>query len=139
MQRSSIIADIYGYLVCLLAIVIFVHAAAGFINSAFGANGGPGMGRGFHPPMVLMTMRQGPGGDLMWHRGMPGGMQRWRMRTGTAPNLPPGSPTGVQVAGRVQHEHGPSIRGLVLNLILLVIAVLLFGWHWRWLHRTQPA
>ena len=130
MQRSSIIGDIYGYLVCLLAIVIFVHAAAGFINSAFGATGGQGMG--FHRT-VLMTMRGGPGGP-MWRGQMRGAMPRWNMNPGVAMSPPPGAP---QVQAALRLRHGPSVRGLVLNAVLLLIAVLLFGWHWRWLQRTQ--
>lgn len=129
MQRSSIIGDIYGYLVCLLAIVIFVHAAAGFINSAFG--GSPGMG--FHRTM-LMTMRGGPGGP-MWRGQMRGTMPRWNMNPDVTISPPPGAPQ-VQVAARI--HRGPDVRGLVVNAVLLLIAVLLFGWHWRWL-RTRPA
>ena len=35
----------------------------------------------------------------------------------------------------VHVAHGSLVRGIVLNVVLLLVALLLFGTHWRWLGR----
>jgi len=149
MQRSSIIGDIYGYLVCLLAIVIFVHSAAGFVNSAFGFAGARVAAHGFPAPMMMIAARQPGGGMRIWSGGMrppwTGGMYRHRGPGAVVPpnpaaTLQPGAPNVLPtVTVARMRPHGPIVRGLVLDLILMILAVLLFRWHWRWLQRTQPA
>lgn len=113
MDRShTIVSAIYGYTVCLIAILLFVAGSVGFVNNAFrtanpGLEGSPyriGMGvRRADPPAVSA----------------PFGMAQ-----------PPNRFHGAMIArGRLN-----AVRGLVVSLVVLIISVVLFGWHWRWLN-----
>jgi hypothetical protein len=133
MQRSSIIGSIYGYLVCLIAILVFIHSGAGFVRSAFGiAN--PAIARHYRAPMMARAR---------W------GMPAWRgvhrapapMARGVAA---PGNPAMQNMrrtarAGMIGQARLRAVAALVVNLVLLGIASALFFGHWRWLQREQPA
>jgi hypothetical protein len=114
MQRS-VVGSIYGYLVCLLAIVIFVHSSAGIVNSVFGM---ASPASGFGAPVGA---RGGPGNIFF--------------RTLPPPNINVRENSRITVRtvfageGRLQ-----AARMLIVSLVLLGIAILLFRWHWRWLH-----
>jgi hypothetical protein len=41
-------------------------------------------------------------------------------------------------ADRLSEQRFKAIKGLITNAIMLVIALALFGWHWRWLRRPTP-
>lgn len=124
MQRS-LVGSVYGYLVCLLAILIFVHSSAGIVNSIFGM---ASPASAFSAPMGprVFSGERGPGNIFF--------------RTLPPPNanMPSNSRITVRTAfageGRLQ-----AARRFAVSLVLLGIAILLFGWHWRWLHDTQPA
>jgi hypothetical protein len=36
---------------------------------------------------------------------------------------------------RLSEQRFKAIKGFVTNTIMLVLALALFGWHWRWLRR----
>jgi hypothetical protein len=124
MQRS-VVGSIYGYLVCLLAIVIFVHSSAGIVNSVFGM-ASPASGFGAPMGARVFGSERGPGNIFL--------------RTLPSPNVNVSENSRITVRtafageGRLQ-----AARMFVVSLVLLVISILLFGWHWRWLHGTQPA
>ena len=124
MQRS-VVGSIYGYLVCLLAIVIFVHSSAGIVNSVFGM---ASQASGFGAPMNARVFRGERGPGNIFFRALP------------PPNVNmPENPriivhTAFAGGGRLQ-----AARIFAVSLVLLAISILLFGWHWRWLHRTEPA
>ena len=124
MQRS-VVGSIYGYLVCLLAIVIFVHSSAGIVSSIFGM-ASPASGFGAPMGARVFPGERGPGNIFF--------------RTLPPPNVNVPEPSRITVRtafageGRLQ-----AARMLVVSLVLLGIAILLFRWHWRWLHSTQPA
>lgn len=126
MQRSTV-AQIYGYLICLIAILLFIHSAAGIVRSSFGAPG----------PVAFARFR-GPMHPFF-------GMQRWGMRGGAigarspaspALGLPAGPPAPFTAQRLVLHHRGPNASGLVLNVVLLIIALALGTSHWRWLQRA---
>jgi hypothetical protein len=119
-MRHSVVGQIYGYLICLFAVLLFVHSMAGLVNGAFGISG----------PVRAFA---GPGHFRLFHAGGSYGWQA-RIRPGTMPAAPP-----PRVRFALPIERGPSIHGIVLNVLLLIVAVLLFGLHWRWLERGQPS
>ena len=41
-------------------------------------------------------------------------------------------------ADRLSEQRFKAIKGFVTNTIMFVIALALFGWHWRWLRRPAP-
>lgn len=124
-MRHGVVAQIYGYLICLVAVLLFIHSIAGIVNSAFGASGpvrafaGPGQGRFFHAR-----------GAFGWQARMQRGGALPAPRPSMMPGLPP---PGMRLAVHV--AHGSLVRGIVLNVVLLLVALLLFGTHWRWLGR----
>ncbi len=146
MQRSQVIPTIYGYLVCLIAIFLFIASIAGLVSNVFriadpligGMRGGPGMrmaAPGFGPPPFVA--------GAIVYRGR-----------GVAPMAPPPNPRffrggergGTQVFrteidrdAMIGHSRLAAVRSFVVDLVLIAVAVLLFGWHWRWLNEPQPA
>jgi len=56
MQRHTIIAEIFGYLVCLIAVVVFFASVRGIVNSAFHV-GNPDA----HPHIMIRTGMLGHG------------------------------------------------------------------------------
>jgi hypothetical protein len=119
MQRS-VVGSIYGYLVCLLAIVIFVHSSAGIVSGVFGM---ASPASGFGVPMGARVFSGERGPANIFFRTLPPpnvnmpGNARITVRTEFA---------GI---GRLQ-----AARVFTVSLVLLAISILLFGWHWRWLH-----
>jgi hypothetical protein len=128
MRNYGIIANVYGYLICVVAVLLFIHSAAGFVNSAFRFAGPSGM-RHHHRVAAIY----GPGSERWaWHRMQPQALSK---PGAVAPSVP--GTFGARAAARGRWELA-AVRGLVLNLILLAIAALLFRWHWHWLQRPQP-
>ncbi len=137
MQRVPIIANIYGYAVCLIAVLVFFVGTAVFIGGAFHAvHPTP-----FHPFVSrnIRIERGGAPGDMMWReRGMhPGIMHPGAMHPGSM------SPTGLQPrplvsngalhATMLANARYAAIRRMTIALAMLVLAGMLFRWHWRWL------
>lgn len=119
MQRS-VPSQIYGYVVCLLAIVVALASLAGLVNSAFRA-GHPGMGT------RIMIRRAGADrfGGPNWMPSRAGGPQ-------AGMPAPPQMREAFAAGAR-----SSAIGGMVTHLILLLAAAGLFFWHWRWLHGSE--
>ncbi|MBV8245061.1 MAG: hypothetical protein JOZ38_03985 [Candidatus Eremiobacteraeota bacterium] len=125
MQRS-LVSEIYGYAVCLLAIVVAFAALAGTIHGAFGiARPAPGP--------TFFVQHRGPFGQM--------------------PAPPPKA--DVPFPDAMDAGPPPQLRGmrervvagarfdgaahLTTSLIVLLAAGGLFFWHWRWLHEPARA
>jgi hypothetical protein len=111
MDRShTIVSAIYGYTVCLIAILLFVAGSVGFVNNAF-RTANPGL-EGSHYRM---------------------GVRRADAPIVSAPFAiaqPPNTFRGGMIArGRLN-----AVRGLVVSLVVLIISIVLFRWHWGWLN-----
>ena len=153
MQRVPIIANIYGYAVCLIAVLVFFVGTAVFIGGAFHAvHPTP-----FHPFVSrnIRIERGGAPGDMMWrersgmhpgimHPGImqpgatrPGGMQPGATHPGGMPPaaLPvnPLLPNGAFRATMLANARYAAIRRMTIALAMLVLAGVLFARHWRWL------
>ncbi|MGA8534680.1 MAG: hypothetical protein WB615_11270 [Candidatus Tumulicola sp.] len=133
MQRSAIIGSVYGYLVCLLAILLFVHSGARSVDGIFG--------------VVNPTMSAHHRGSMTGTRdrrhmrpwGAPVGIGAAQASAATASRWPTAAGNGRENAraAMVANARMRAARDLAVNLILLVVAVLLFRWHWKWLHNGQ--
>ena len=141
---SRIVAAIYGYAICLIAVLLVIFNGAGFVTNAFRiAN--PGLSEMHRGDVVFRTFgphpRFGPGLPP------PELLGQIRVPAGASPGASPSAkviqpPEQFEVvAGRMTAEPRlDAVRGLVVNIVLLVIAALLFRAHWRWLgNRTRPA
>jgi hypothetical protein len=157
-QRHTVVAEIFGYLVCLLAVAIFFASVAGIVNNAF---------RVVHPTERAHVMaRIGPTGLGMMGPGMmgPGSMHRhatntffWRARApgggpgiqmyGQAgpmaggsnavpkgiPSPPPGMDITTMHARAIGDARYDATRRLVLAIVMLIVSILVFRRTFAWL------
>ncbi len=138
MQRIPVIANIYGYAVCLIAVVVFFAGTAGFIGGAFGA---------IHPtpfhPFITRNIRIEHGshfGGMMWHGrpGMqPGAMHPGATQSGSMPQS--AIPAAAPRASMLANARYAALRRMTIALAMLVIAGILFARHWRWLQSGTPS
>jgi len=126
-QRNSVIAEIFGYLVCLIAVVIFFMSVAGIVNSAFRV-ANPNAG----PRMIGTRMIGGP---MMGKRGS-GGNFFFRTRGGEPP--PPGAPDITTMrANFTADARFDAIRRLVLAVVMLVLSIVVFRRAFDWVSAKQ--
>ena len=131
---NSRISQVYGYAVCLITVIVMLIAIKQVVDAAFDlsdpirAEGGR-MGRQLtnFELYKMETRRQGP------------------IRNGPAAVSEKASPDSVlsdadlrrmydaEREAAVGNTRFRSIRSLVGNLLLIVLAGVLFGIHWRWL------
>ena len=150
MQRNPVIANIYGYAVCLIAVLVFFIGTATFIAGAFDV---------VHPmafhPLIARNIRleRGAGpSDMMWRERI--GMQRGAMGPGAmGPGaMHPGAmPPATGLRARPLAAHGAlpatmlanaryaAVRRMTIALAMLVLAGVLFARHWRWLQAGSPS
>ncbi len=136
-NRSSVVASIYGYLVCLIAVLLFVGNSAGFINNAFRI-ASPGLSEMHGPHMFVRSFgpRGGFGPGLPPEPGIEVGQVP--VPAGVSPSPGPSGKPETQRLDIVRSEilgegRLNAVRGLVVNIVLLIISVLLFRAHWTWL------
>lgn len=150
MDVNTRIPQAYGYAVCFITVVIMLIAIKSVVDSAFDladpihADGG-GIGRSGRPLTnfelyKMEARRQGP----------PTRTQNGPLVV-TAPSNSPGDSTASDSTLRKLYDAERSevmtsakfraTKSLVGNLLLIIIAAVLFGIHWRWLrrHDTQSA
>ncbi len=128
MQRTSVIGEIFGYLVCLLAVVIFFMSVAGIVNNAFrvaNPTAGPGV--------IGAHMIGGPGRH--------GGNFFFRSRGGqeSGPMAAPPQPPGVTAmrANFVGDARFEAVRRLVLALVMFALSIVVFRRAFAWLNPKQ--
>ena len=133
---NSRIAQVYGYAVCLITVIMMLIAIKQVVDAAFDltdpirAEGG-GYGRMGRPltnfELYKMDARREP------TRNDP---------TVPAAKVPRDSTTSdadlrrmydAEREAAIGNAHFRAIRSLVGNLLLIVLAAVLFGIHWRWL------
>ena len=145
MQRNPVIANIYGYAVCLIAVLVFFIGTATFIAGAFDVV----HPMAFHPPIARnFRLERGAGpSDMMWRERI--GMQRGAMGPGA---MHPGAmPPATGLRARPLAAHGAlpatmlanaryaAVRRMTIALAMLVLAGVLFARHWRWLQAGSPS
>ena len=121
MQRTSIIAGIFGYAVCLLAVVIFFASAAGVVNNAF---------RVAHPTAAH---------HMIAGRHMQGrfGMHRPMLSESAAATQTPSSNRVLARARFVADARFDAVRRLVVALVMLLLSIAVFRRTFGWLNPAQ--
>lgn len=133
MDRSSFdVGALYGYAVCLLAIVTFLVASAELVEGVLD----------LREPPYTTTYREGPSLvtlesyrlDLLDRAGL-------RDSAVAAASLPPDSTLQSMFERerlyRLALSHQTSRKTIIVNLVLQVLAVGLFTAHWIWLRRRE--
>ena len=138
MHPGSRIAQIYGYAVCLIAVVVFLIAASNIVEAMFDRS----------QPLLTERWSGRADGDLTSFEAYRA--SRSENVKPAAPGASPGADTLSTADLRVRYEalrahqiatvRFQSTRRLVQHGFLLVVAFALFVMHWRWLRRGgEPA
>ena len=136
MNRYSWIAPAYGYLVCIVAVVTLLVNVSGFIDAAFDkANPLQGRGGAYGPMGASLTSFEAFQATYN---------ERERMTVRPDNKVPADTLTTAQMRARYEALRADKIAQMSFNAsqrlvkhgLLILIAVVLFIWHWRWL-RTQ--
>ncbi len=121
MQQTSRARQWYGYTVCLIAVITGLISVAGSLNNAFDLSN-----------------------PLAGERGSDVSLASFEAYKATRGRFSPATPDTTSEttlraryealrADRIAHRRFQAWKGLVTQIILLVIAVALFVTHWRWL------
>ena len=142
------VAQIFGYLVCLIAVIVFFASIAGLVNSAFRAIN-PTAG----PRIIATRMLGGPGSPNLFfyrnaafrHGGFGHGVFGHHSRTGGGPQvmgagpMPMPSPPDVAAmrARAVGDARFDAFRRLGLAIVMLFVSILVFRRTFDWLNPQQ--
>lgn len=139
MPRPPWIAPLYGYVVCIVAVITFLVSVMGLVDAIF-ERANPLYGRGG---------AYGPMGQSLTSFESFRASQRERTRT-----EPPGSqraasdtPSTAELrqhyetlrAERIEQGRFQATQRLVKHGLLMLAAVILFVTHWRWLRGQREA
>ena len=136
-ERPERVAQLYGYTVCLIAIVMALTSILAIVDASFDRAA----------PELAET------GDWGWQEPSVSSFEAYRatldraqqFRTGSDAPKPDTVPE-VELrrrfdalrADRIERVRFKARRSLVTNTLTLVLAAGLFAWHWRWVRRRVP-
>ena len=136
MERSNKIAQAYGYAVCFIAIVTLLFSSKSIIDASFDMSA------------PLRADRYLSGMNLTSFEAY----KRDRIQRPDRPTPVAGAPAQPELsdaelrkmfeaerADHTEYVKFRAMRSLVSNIILVVIAFVLFITHWRWLRRGTDA
>lgn len=132
MERSNRIAQAYGYAVCFIAIVTLLFCSKGIIDASFDLSAPLRADR--YMSGMNLTSFEAYKRDRIERRDRP-------MTVEGAAAQPPLTDEELrrmydeQRADHTEYVKFRAMRSLVSNVILVVIAFILFITHWRWLRR----
>jgi hypothetical protein len=127
------IAPLYGYLVCILSVIVFLIGIANLVDAIFdranplGSAFGPRGGSLTSFEAYRVTRDREPFGPRM------------RSDTARADTLTTAALRAEYQAvraDRIARTQFEATKRIVKNTLLVILAVVLFLWHWRWV-RTQ--
>ncbi len=134
------IAHVYGYAVCLTAIIVMFFAIKQIIDAAINLSNPLRADVGGYSRMGL------PLTDFELYRVEARHRPRFPMYPGaTAPVVEPADTAEAELrhlydaerAAAIDSGRFHAIRSLVANLLLIIFAGLVFGVHWRWLKQRD--
>lgn len=132
MSRAVWIAPLYGYVVCVVAVITFLVSLSGFVDAAFE--------RAY--PLQSRGGAYGPMGQSLTSFEAFRATQNERMRTEprATPAAPSDTPSTAELRARYETLRGERIeqgqffasQRLVKTGLLMIVAIVLFATHWRW-------
>jgi hypothetical protein len=126
MDRSERIAQLYGYTVCLIAIVVFIASANSFVQSAFEyANPFSGNPWSYGAGQVLTSFDSY---KATYDLTLPG-----QKPVPAISDAEMHARYDALRADRISTARFEAVKSMTVSGILIVIAILLFIVHWRWL------
>ncbi|HUA10313.1 MAG TPA: hypothetical protein VMA98_13680 [Candidatus Acidoferrales bacterium] len=121
MQRASLPGEIFGYIVCLIAVAVFFMSIAGIVNNAF-AVVNPTAG----PRIIATRALSVPGGKGPFFFRAFGRRDRGGPQAVTPPP--------EQLAGIAGNARFDAAKRLVLAIVMLIVSVLVFRRTFAWLN-----
>ena len=136
-ERPERVAQLYGYTVCLIAVVMALTSILGLVEAAFDRAAPQFAGTsdwGWQEPSVS---------SFEAYRATYERAQQFRASSDAAkPDTVPEAELrrryGALRADRVERVRFNARRSLVTNTLTLLLAAGLFVWHWRWVRRRVP-
>ena len=135
MERSNRIAQAYGYAVCFIAIVTLLFSSKGIIDASFDLSAPLRADR--YLSGMSLTSFETYKRDRLERRDRP-----TPVGAAAPAELPDDQLRRMYDAERADHTEYVrfrAMRSLVSNLILVIIAFILFATHWRWLRKESAA
>jgi len=135
MERPNRVAQLYGYAVCLIAVIVFLISANSFVDHAFTLSNplrGQGNQFGMEPAITSFEAYRAT-------------LNRFGPSTldGGRPAALPDSALRIRYealrADRLEQARFDAKRGLTTSGLLLMLSVALFAIHWRWLRARDGA
>jgi hypothetical protein len=151
-RTNSRIAQVYGYAVCFVTVIVMLIAIKQVVDAAIDlsdpirAEGG-GYGRMGRPITSYEVYRAearrqpnprtggGPASVTVTADGAP--LTRDRVAADTLSDAELRRLYDAERADVIASAHFRAMRSLIGNLLLLVLAAVLFGVHWRWLKQRD--
>ena len=127
MEKAGRVRQLYGYTVCLIAVITGLISIAGLLNNAFDLSKPLAADRGFEVSLTSFEAYKAT--------------RDRRLSTADRSAADTTSEATLRAryetlrADRIAQRRFEAWKGLVTKLILLVVAVALFVTHWRWLQR----
>jgi hypothetical protein len=138
MERPNRVAQLYGYAVCLIAVIVFLISANSLAENAFTlANPLRGGGNRFGPEPAISSFEA--------YRATANRENRLNPSASGTPTVSPPSDSVLRAryevlrADRIDQVRFDAERSLTTSGLLLLLCVVLFVLHWRWLRPADPA
>lgn len=131
MEGTNRIGLIYGYLVCLAMIIVFLVAASMMINAGFALKS-PLKTDGYYGPSASSDLS-----SVESYKAT-----RLTVDGKVDASLTPAQQTAAYEAAkadRIDTVRFNATKDMTVAVVLLVVAMGLFGWHWRWLKKVREA
>lgn len=138
MSRPTWVQQVYGYAVCLVAIVTFLIATSNIVDAAFLRMN----------PLQASEQRYGPEENLTSFEGYRARRNEMRTRGTPEGKVVPGDTLStaelrrtydVLRSDRAERLSYEAAQRLVKHGLLLALSVMLFATHWRWLRSRADA
>jgi hypothetical protein len=136
-ERPERVAQLYGYTVCLIAVIMGLISILGIVEAAFDRAA---------PHLAETT-------DFGWQEPSVTSFEAYRATRERTQQLRAG-PEGAKLdtvpepelrrryealrADRIERVRFQARRSLVTRTLTLLLASVLFAWHWRWVRRRVP-
>jgi hypothetical protein len=139
MSRANWIGPLYGYVVCIVAVITFLISLSGLVDAAFErAYPLQARGGGFGPMGQSLTS---------FEAFRASNAERMRMETRPGPATPTDTPSTAELrqryetlrADRIESGRFAAMQRLVKFGLLMAFAVVLFVTHWRWLRGLKES
>jgi hypothetical protein len=129
MKKSPVISQVYGYLVCIVAVITFLICISGLISAIIDSNDpihadlyGSNQNLSSYESYKLDKLRSAQRTDSVSRAYVPDEQTIQNMYT-------------AEKNEKIQIVKHRNMRAIVLNSIVLLVAVLLFATHWIWLRK----